>query len=151
MSFMLFFVVGIFANSYAQENTDVLKSFINKNDIAVRSVQKYSINLTGPSSESTVKELLMLQIASVNSYNSDPKTSSNIAYLVREKCSDFLTKNSKGSLDYLKLSEKERKFFSNVKPVEESNTYLNNTERQKIESINVKDPMIFDNLNTRIK
>jgi hypothetical protein len=133
------------------QRADLLKSFINKNDIAVRSVQKYSINLNDQASADNVKELLILQSASVKLFNSNPSKSSDLAYIVREKSSDFLSKNSKGDLEYLKLSDKEKAFFSSPKQVEKPNSILNRKELDKINSANTKDPHLFDGMNTRIK
>lgn len=149
--FAAFCLLQILCFNLKAQEAGILKSFINENDIAVRSVQKYSINLTEPSNENNVMELLKLQIASVNFFTSDPQKSADIAYLIREKCADFLNKNSKGSIEYLKLTDKERLFFSSPKPVDQTKVYLNKRELQKIESLNIKDPQIFDNLTTRIK
>lgn len=136
-------------SGHSQENK-LLKEFINKNDIALRSVQKYSINLTDPSSNSFVKELLVLQVAAVKAYSSDIQKSKDISYLVREKCTAFLTKYSKGSLEYLQLSDKEQLFFSSPKTIDQANVRLSNQETQQIEALDVKDPKLFDQLNTRI-
>lgn len=141
--------LAVFLNTKAQ-NSDLLKTFINKNDIAIRSVQKYSINLNDPSTEATIKELLKFQIASVKLFTSNQNKSSDIAFIIREKCSDFLTKNSKGSLDYLKLSDKETAFFSSPKPVDNVYSLLKKGELDKINAIDTKDPHLFDGMNTRI-
>lgn len=138
-----------FFNLKAQE-TNVLKAFINKNEIAVRSVQKYSINLTDQASEVNFKELLKLQIASVKYFNTNPVKSADLAYLVRTKCTDFLNQNSKGSLEYLKFSDKEKLFFSSPKPVDKTDSHLNKSELQKINSIDTKNPHLFDDLTIRI-
>ena len=139
-----------FFNLTAQE-ANVLKAFINKNELAVRSVQKYSINLTDQASELNVKELLKLQIASVKLFGTNPGKSADISYLVRTKCTDFLNQNSKGSIEYLKLSDKEKLFFSSPKPVDKTDSHLNKSELQKINSIDVKNPHLFDDLTIRIK
>jgi len=128
-----------------------LKSFINKNDVAVRSVQKYSIVLNDSASSATVVELLKWQTASVKLFNTNPEKSADIAYIVRQKCTDFLTKNSKGSLEFLQLSDKEKTFFTSPKPVDKINSYLTKGELQKINSVNTRDPHLFDGLNTRIQ
>ena len=142
-----FFVVVL--NSNAQ-NSELLKTFINKNDIAVRSVQKYSVNLTSEADADNVKEFLRLQVATVNAFKSNPQKSADLAYMVRQKCTEFLTLNSKGSLDYLTLSDKEKSFFSSPKQVEKFNSLLKKSELEKINSIDTKDPHLFDGLNTRI-
>lgn len=134
----------------AQDNA-LLKSFINKNDIAVRSVQKHSINMTDAGAEATVKELLRSQIASVKLFNTNPAKSADIAYMVREKCKAFLTENSKTSLEYLKLSDKENSYFSSHKTIGNTDSYLNQSELQKINAVDTKNPHLFDELNVRIK
>lgn len=141
--------VSIF--SLKAQETNLLKFFINENDIAVRSVQKYTINSTDPASESIVKELLQFQIASVKLFKSNPTKSADIAYMVREKCSEFLTKNSKGSLEYLTLTDKERSFFSSPKKVDQANSNLSKSELQKVNTVDTKNPHLFDDLNTRIQ
>jgi hypothetical protein len=143
------FLLVVFSNAKAQESA-ILKSFINKNELAVRSVQKYSINLTGEAVNDNVKDLLKLQIASVKLYNSDPSKSADIAYTVRKKCGDFLKINSKGSLEYLNLSDKEKAFFSSPKTIEKADSDLDPAELQKINSLNVKDPHQFDDLTIKI-
>ena len=134
----------------AQENS-LLKTFINENDIAIRGVQKHAINLSDPASAAIVKELLQYQIASVKLFNSNSAKSADIAFMIREKCSDFLTKNSKTSLEYLKLTDKEKAFFSSPKQVEKISSNLNKSELQKVNSIDTKNPHLFDDLNTRIQ
>jgi hypothetical protein len=132
------------------QTTDVLKSFINENDVAIRSVQKYSINLNGQENENRVKELLRFQIASVKLFTKDPSKSADIAYSIREICSEFLNTHSKGSLEYLKLSDKERAYFTSPKPVDQAGSYLNKKEQEKINSLDARNPHLFDELNTRI-
>lgn len=134
----------------AQEN-NLLKAFINENDIAIRSVQKYSINLNDPASETIVKELLQSQIVSVKLFKSNPAKSADIAFMVRQKSTEFLTKNSKGSLEYLELSDKEKTFFSSPKQVDKISSDLTKSELQKVNSIDTKNPHLFDDLNTRIQ
>jgi hypothetical protein len=90
-------------------------------------------------------------MASVKLFGSNPSKSSDIAYSVREKCTTFLTLNSKGSLEYLQLSDKEKAFFSSPKPVTNGTSALSRKEVEKVNSVNTKDPRLFDGLNTRIK
>ncbi len=134
----------------SSQNSGVLKEFINENDIAIRAVQKHAINLTDAVVVNTVKELLVLQVASVKTFNSDAGKSADLAFAIREKCKDFLTQNSKTSLDYLNLTDKERAFFSSPKPVEKPNSFLKKGELDKINSIDTKNPHLFDGMNTRI-
>ena len=67
------------------------------------------------------------------------------------KSAEFLTKNSKGSLEYLALTDKEKAFFSSPKKVDQVNSTLNKSELQKVNSVDTKNPHLFDDLNTRIQ
>ncbi|MBP7808228.1 MAG: hypothetical protein KA163_02940 [Bacteroidia bacterium] len=136
--------------SLKAQEANLLKTFINKNDIAIRSVQKYSINLNDAASEATIKELLQFQIASVKFFNSNPGKSADIAYIVRQKSTEFLSKNTKASLEYLTLSDKEKTLFSSPKQVDKISSDLTKSELQKVNSIDTKNPHLFDDLNTRI-
>ena len=93
MRFKLFLSVLFFCGITKAQTNTVLKDFINKNDIAVRGVQKNSIKLTDQANEIYFKELLKFQIASVKFFDTDPEKSIAMAYLIREKCVDFLSKN----------------------------------------------------------
>lgn len=137
--------------SLKAQETNLLKAFINENDIAIRSVQKYSINLNDPANDATIKELLQSQIASVKLFKSNPTKSADIAFMVRQKSTAFLTKNSKGSLEYLELTDKEKAFFTSPKQVDKISSDLNKSELQKVNSIDTKNPHLFDDLNTRIQ
>jgi hypothetical protein len=139
-----------FISLNAQES-NLLKTFINKNDIAKRSVQKYSINLNDPTNDATIKELLLSQIASVKLFNSNPTKSADIAYMVRQKSTEFLSKKTKASIEYLELSDKEKSFFTSPKQVDKISSDLNKSELQKVNSIDTKNPHLFDDLNTRIQ
>lgn len=151
MKLKLFLSVLFFcAITKAQTNTE-LKDFINKNDIALRAVQKNSIKLTDQANEINFKELLKFQIASVELFNTDNDKSVAMAYIVREKCLDFLSKNVPGSIVYLKPTDKETLFFSTRKPLKKINSYFNKTEIQVINDIDVKNPFLFNDFNTRIK
>lgn len=141
----------VFALNIKSQDTSILKSFINENDIAIRSVQKYSINLSDPSADSNVKELLKLQVYSVKLFNENIKKSADLALTIREKCTVFLKANSKGSLEFLEFTDKERAYFSSNSPASAEKINLSAKEIQKIESLDTKDPHLFDNIETRIK
>jgi hypothetical protein len=147
---ILAFCALLFTYSNSSSQNALLKDFINENDIAIRSVQKYSIIMSDPTTDATIKNLLALQVASVKTFKSDAAKSADLAYMIREKCTVFLTQNSKGSLDFLKLTDKESAFFSSPKPVEKPNSLLKKSELDKINSIDTKDPHLFDGMNTRI-
>ena len=152
MRFKLFLSVLFFCGITKAQTNTVLKDFINKNDIAVRGVQKNSIKLTDQANEIYFKELLKFQIASVKFFDTDPEKSIAMAYLIREKCVDFLSKNYyPGPFVYFNLSDKETLFFSTRKPLKDINSYFNKSEDKVINAIDVKNPHLFDDFITRIK
>jgi hypothetical protein len=148
LAFCLLFITSIGVKS---QEAGILKAFINENDVAIRSVQKYSINLSGQETDTNIKELLKLQMASAKLFTSNSGKSADIAFMVRGKCKEFLLKHSKGSLEYLELTDKEQAFFTSPKPVDKISSFLTRKELEKVNAVDTKDPHLFDDLNTRIK
>jgi replication initiation and membrane attachment protein DnaB len=134
----------------AQDNK-LLKTFINKNDIALRSVQKNAINLADANNQVNFKELLKSQIASVKLFDANPEKSAAIAYSVRKQCTDFLSKNSQGPLTYLKFSDSETEFFSSITPIDKANPYLTKSELKLVKEVDDKNPNLFNDFVLRIK
>lgn len=147
---LLLSIIFFCAVAKAQTQTE-LKEFINKTDIALRSVQKNSIKLSDEASAINFKELLKLQIASVKLFNTDIQTSATMAYITREKCIDFLSINYPGSIVNFKLTNKEASLFSTKKTLKKINTYFSKSELQLINTIDGKNPHLFDDFITRIK
>lgn len=143
-------LLQILVFSLSAQNHEVLKSFINKNDIAIRSVQKQAIQSGSPETDQLYKELLALQIITVNSFEQNSEKSADIAYFVRKKCISFLTTNAKTSTEYLKLNDKENSYFLNHKNYISDPSEINNIDSQKLRTLNLKDPHVFENLKTRI-
>ena len=144
----IFFLSFVISN--AQQDT-LLKNFINKNDFALRSFQKYSIKFNDKENEIQFKELLKYQIACVNMYTTDSEKSATMAYSVREKCANYLLKNTTNYITYLKLSDFESSYFSTKKSSININSYFNKTEEKAINAVDTKDPHLFNNFITRIK
>ena len=136
--------------SKAQQDT-LLKIFINKNDIALRSVQKYTIKLNDIGNEKQFKELLKYQIACVKLYITDTEKSAIMAYFVRERCANYILKNTNDYTAYLKLSVSESIYFSTKNAIIQINSYLNKTEEKAINALDIKDPHLFNNFIIRIK
>lgn len=131
------------------QNKEILKSFINKNDIALRSIQKQVIKSGTQESELLLSELINYQSIAVNEFDGNPGKSADIAYFVRVKCSEFL-KDKATSTEYLKFSDKETNYFSSHKSYVAEPSTINSAEMQKLKSLNIKDPHVFENLKTRI-
>ncbi len=137
--------------SFKAQDTNLLKNFINKNDFALRSVQKNLINIASVENDANFIELLKLQIASVKLFGSDAEQSAAMAYNVRERCTEFLSKNTQVSLKFFKLSDTEIAFFTTKQPLKKINSYFNKSDLKAINALDVKNPNLFNDFIIRIK
>lgn len=137
--------------SLKSQEVDLLKNFINKNNIAIRSVQKNSIQISDPKNAENFKELLKLHVISIKVFESNKDVSSSAAYKLRQLSLDFLSKNTAGSIDYFKITEEETTKFGAIPSIQEPNSYLSESELKAIETINTKDPSLFNAFSTRIQ
>ena len=144
----LFFLTFFTAKS---QDIDLLKAFINKNNIAIRSVQKNAMQLADPTVEGKIKDLLKLQVISVNLYSANKDASAAAAYKVRQESLDFLSKNAQGSIDFFKITPEEKTNFSTKPALAAPNTYLSGTELKAIETIDSKNPALFNAFTTTIQ
>ncbi|MBA2614121.1 MAG: hypothetical protein H0U95_19320 [Bacteroidetes bacterium] len=126
------------------QDVDLLKAFINKNSVALRSVQKNSMKLTDAKAAENFKDLLKLQLISIKSYNTNKELSYSSAAEMREKSVEFLSKNSAGSTDYYKVTEEEKAKLGAKKTIQAANSYLSDAELKSIEAIDTKDPSLFN-------
>ena len=144
---LLFFTIF---SSYAQ-NKEIVTGFINKNSIGLRSVQKNSINSTDINNAANFKELLKLHLASIKLVNKNTSESNLLAAKVREKTVEFLSKNTKSSLEYYALTDEESKVFNATKQPKPVDTYFTANELKLINSIDVKNPSLFNSFEITIK
>ena len=151
MRFKLFLSIFFLCAIVKAQTHNELKDFINKTDLALRSVQKNSIKLTDEVHEINFTELLKFQMASVKLFNTDIQKSGAMAYIVREKCIDFLSKYYPVSIVNFKLTNKEELLFSTKKSLKNINSYFSKSEVQVINAVDVKNPHLFDDFMTRIK
>jgi hypothetical protein len=134
------------------QDADLLKSFINKNNIAIRSIQKNSMSAPAdPKNTESFKELLKLQIISVKLYTSNKEVSASSAFKVREESLNYLTKNVKGSVDYFKVTDEDAKLFTSKTDIKSPNSFLTESELKSIETIDITDPKLFNNFTTNIQ
>ena len=149
MRLKLFLSVLFFcAITKAQTNSD-LKDFINKNNVAIRTVQKNMIREVNSSYVSTFKELIKNQDASVKLYNTDKKASLYFAFLVRTACLDFLKTHTQGSTEYFEITSSEKSF---TKSSSEDNTkILSTTEIKTIDGMDAMNTQSLNNLTLTIQ
>lgn len=134
------------------QDTDLLKTFINKNNIALRSIQKNSMSAPADSKKlENFKELLKLHIVSIKLYDSNKEVSTASAFKVREESLDYLTKNVNGSVEYFKITDEDAKLFATKIVVQSPNSFLSESELKSIETIDIKDPKLFNNFTTNIQ
>ncbi len=126
------------------QNTDVLKAFINKNSIALRSVQKNSMKNPDAISTEAFKELLKLQLISVKQFQSNKAQSTSAALKLREESVNFLSKNTTGSVDFYKVTNEEKINLTAQAPLSAINSYFSESELRSIDAVNSKDPGLFN-------
>jgi hypothetical protein len=127
----------------AQTPTE-LKDFINKNNIAIRAVQKNMLRETNVGYVSTFKELLKNQETAIKLYNNDKNASAYYAFLVRNESLDFLKKYSKGSIEYYEITEAEKSFSKSTS--EKNNKTLSSNEIKAIDNLDAMNPQSLNNI-----
>ena len=94
MKLILFFLALGFSTIFQAQNGDELKNFINKNEIAIRSIQKNMLSQNDLTYSNQFKELLMNQIVAVKQFMTHKEISCYHAFLVRDESLTYLTKNN---------------------------------------------------------
>ncbi len=135
---MLFFC----AITKAQVNLE-LKDFINKNNIAIRSIQKNMIAENNMAYVSAFKELIKNQETAVKLFDKQNETSCYFAFLVRNECLNYINKYNLGSIEYFNITDSEKTFVQSAPSVNKKNLSLN--EIKLIESMDVFNPNNFNN------
>lgn len=126
-----------------------LKEFINKNNIAIRAVQKNLLNETDQKKLTFFKELVKNQVAAVKNYDSNKNTSVHFAFLVREECLSFLKLYTKGSTEYFEMSVSDKAFEKYT--TESTSIILSASERKAIDALDITNPQSLNNLNLTIQ
>lgn len=134
--------------SKAQSSAD-LKEFINKNNVAVRSVQKNMLRENNSTYIATFKEILKNQEAAVILYTTDKDKSSHFALIVRNECLSFLKEHTKGSTEYFEISESEKSFLK--AGTESSQKILTPKETLAIENVDAMNPQSLITLTLTIQ
>lgn len=145
---LLLSVLFFCTTSKAQSSAD-LKEFINKNNVAVRSVQKNMLRENNSTFTSSFKEILKNQEAAVKLYSTDKEKSSHFALIVRNECLAFLKEHTKGSTEYFEISESEKSFLKSG--TESNKKVLTSGEIQAIENIDALNPQSLNTLTLTIQ
>lgn len=135
------FICGILQS---QTKAD-LKDFINKNNVAIRTVQKTMVRDNISGYLVSFKELIKNQEVAIKLYESNDNQSFRFAFLVRNECIDFLKKHTKGSVEYFETTQSEKIL---PKAGLENNTKF--LSEKEIKSIDDLDLMNLQNLNNLI-
>lgn len=146
LSLILFFSFSI----KAQEN-DLVKSFINKNEIAIRSIQKASMSNSELINAVNFKKLLELQIISVKYFNSNKKVSTTAAFKLRTMCFDYFSKISDFSDNYFKVSQEESVIFKSKVELKPLSAYLSSNENNTLNKLDFSNPLLFNDIKINIQ
>lgn len=149
MRLILFFSILLICNvSKAQSSAD-LKEFINKNNIAIRAVQKNMLRESNTAYITSFKEILKNQEAAVKLYTSDKDGSSYFASLVRNESLSFLKKHSEGSTEYFEITEAEKAILKTS--TGNNSKILSSSEIKTIENLDAMNPQNLNNLTLTIQ
>lgn len=149
MKLKLFLSVLFFcAITKAQTNIE-LKDFINKNNVAIRTVQKNMLRENNTNYIVKFKELIKNQEVAVKLHNSNKEASFQFASLVRVECLDFLKKHTKGSTEYFELSDSEKSFLKSGS--ENNKNILSSGELKSIEDLDTMNPQSLNTLTLTIQ
>lgn len=149
MRLRLFLSVMFFcAITKAQTTTD-LKAFINKNNVAIRAVQKNMIRENNSAYIISFKEILKNQEAAVKLYKTNKDESSHFALLVRNESLTFLKSHSSGSTEYFEITDTEKAFLKSSK--ENSTKILTSSDVKTIEDIDTMNTQSLNNLTLTIQ
>jgi len=141
MKLLLFIFALGFSIVFQAQNEVELKNFINKNSIAIRSIQKNMFTKNQLTYSNQFKELLKNQIVAVKQFMAHREISCYYAFLVREESLTYLKKNNSESLEYYKITDSENTMMKS-NPV--NKIKLSANELQIIQHLDVLNPSNLD-------
>jgi hypothetical protein len=142
MRLKLFLSILLFCAIAKAQTATELKNFLNKNNIALRSVHKNMLHGTNSSYMPAFKEILKKQQSAVKLYAKDKTASTSYALSVRNECLVFLKKYTKGSTEYFEFTESEKRFEVSEKSI----PVLSDTEIKSIENLDITNPQSLNAL-----
>jgi hypothetical protein len=137
MKLILFFFALGFSTIFQAQNGDELKNFINKNEIAIRSIQKNMLSQNDLTYSNQFKELLKNQIVAVKQFMAHKEISCYYAFLVRDESLTYLKKNNSESLEYYKITESDNAM---IKSKPNNNIKLSANELKLIQNLDILNP-----------
>lgn len=149
MRLKLFLSVLFFCAITKAQTTVDLKTFINKNNVAIRTVQKNMVRGNNSAYISSFKEILKNQEAAVKLYNTNKDASSHFALLARNESLAFLKKNTTGSTEYFEITDSEKPFLKSSS--EKNTTVLSADELKAIEDLDAMNSQSLNNLTLTIQ
>lgn len=149
MRLKLFLSVLFFCAITKAQTTVDLKTFINKNNVAIRTVQKNMVRGNNSAYISSFKEILKNQEAAVKLYNTNKDESSHFALLARNESLAFLKKNTTGSTEYFEITDSEKPFLKSSS--EKNTTVLSADELKAIEDLDAMNTQSLNNLTLTIQ
>lgn len=143
-------LVGLLASfSIMAQSNDAVKNLINKNALALKTVQK---NLVAKNQidleKDAFKSCLTFQISAINAFKTNTKISNSLAITAREKCLVLLKKYSSGSTDYFEIETNNNQ---NNQSITEPNKYVSKSDNEKINSFNLNDLNALNSYNLTIQ
>lgn len=145
---VLLFALMIFCTfSKAQSNTE-LKDFINKNNVAIRTVQKNMIREGNSSYVASFKSILKNQEAAIKLYNTDKKASCYFAFLARTESLGFLKTHTKGSTEYFDITDAEKLYSKSSADLAKT---LSESEIKTVEDMDAMSSQSLNNLTLTIQ
>ncbi len=149
MRLKLFLSVLFFCSLAKAQTTSDLKAFINKNNVAIRTVQKNMIRENNSSYIASFKEILKNQEAAVKLYNTNKEESSHFALLARNESLMFLKSHTKGSTEYFEVVDSEKSFLKSSS--EKNTTVLSLQEAKAIDDTDVMNSQSLNNFTLTIQ
>ncbi len=149
MRLKLFLSVLFFCAITKAQTTVDLKTFINKNNVAIRTVQKNMVRGNNSAYISSFKEILKNQEAAVKLYNTNKDESSHFALLARNESLAFLKKNTTGSTEYFEITDSEKPFLKSSS--EKNTTVLSADELKAVEDLDAMNSQSLNNLTLTIQ
>lgn len=149
MRLKLFLSVLFFCAIIKAQTTVDLKTFINKNSVAIRTVQKNMVRENNSAYITSFKEILKNQEAAIKLYNTNKDESSHFALLARNESLSFLKKHTTGSTEYFEITDSEKVFLKSS--TEKNTTVLSSDELKTIEDVDAMNTQSLNNLTLTIQ
>jgi hypothetical protein len=138
-SLLLFLFIPFLSFNYFSQTNDLLKEFINKNELIIKSVHKQMYHEPTQADDVFLKKLLKSQLQAVALSSTNPDASAGYAYLVRKESVLFMKKHSKGNMDYYAITKEEDKNLRLIIPEKPDFNNLNSGLIEKVNNISITD------------